>query len=85
MNYAVVDVGGTFTKYAVMTDEGEFLRKGKIRVNRIAEIYRDMWVVLLEKSSLTVDDYARFACALTAGGIWEKICPNPPISVFSAA
>ena len=30
MNYAVVDVGGTFTKYAVMTDEGEFLRKGKI-------------------------------------------------------
>ena len=30
MNYAVIDVGGTFTKYAVMTDEGEFLRKGKI-------------------------------------------------------
>ena len=30
MNYAVIDVGGTFTKYAVMTAEGEFLRKGKI-------------------------------------------------------
>lgn len=30
MNYAVVDVGGTFTKYAVMTAEGDFLRKGKI-------------------------------------------------------
>lgn len=30
MNYAVIDVGGTFTKFAVMTHEGEFLRKGKI-------------------------------------------------------
>lgn len=30
MNYAVIDVGGTFTKYAVMTEDGEFLRKGKV-------------------------------------------------------
>ena len=30
MNYAVIDVGGTFTKYAVMTAEGVFLSKGKI-------------------------------------------------------
>ena len=50
MNYAVIDVGGTFTKYAVMTDEGEFLRKGKIPtetedldlfLKSIAGIYED--------------------------------------------
>ena len=50
MNYAVIDVGGTFTKYAVMTDEGEFLRKGKIPtetedidlfLGSIAGIYED--------------------------------------------
>lgn len=29
MNYFVVDVGGTFVKYSVMTSEGEFLDKGK--------------------------------------------------------
>ena len=50
MNYAVIDVGGTFTKYAVMTDEGEFLRKGKtptetedidLFLGSIAGIYED--------------------------------------------
>ena len=50
MNYAVIDVGGTFTKYAVMTAEGEFLRKGKIPtetedldrfLGSIAGIYED--------------------------------------------
>ena len=50
MNYAVIDVGGTFIKYAVMTAEGEFLRKGKIPtetedldlfLNSIAGIYQD--------------------------------------------
>ena len=29
MNYFVVDVGGTFVKYAVMNAEGEFIEKGK--------------------------------------------------------
>ena len=50
MNYAVVDVGGTFIKYAVMTAEGEFLQKGKIPtetqdlnlfLESIANIYRE--------------------------------------------
>ncbi|MDD3361556.1 MAG: ROK family protein [Hespellia sp.] len=30
MSYLVIDVGGTYTKYAVMTKECEFLEKGKI-------------------------------------------------------
>ena len=29
MNYFVVDVGGTFVKYAVMNSDGDFLEKGK--------------------------------------------------------
>ena len=50
MNYAVIDVGGTFTKYAVMTEDGEFLRKGKVPtetddldkfLGSIASIYED--------------------------------------------
>lgn len=30
MTYLVIDVGGTFTKFALMTRNGEFLEKGKI-------------------------------------------------------
>ena len=29
MKYFVVDVGGTFVKYAVMNSDGDFLEKGK--------------------------------------------------------
>lgn len=29
MEYLVIDVGGTYTKYAVMTEQGELLEKGK--------------------------------------------------------
>ena len=32
MNYLVIDVGGTFTKYALMNEDCEFLEKGKIIV-----------------------------------------------------
>lgn len=35
MTYFVVDVGGTFIKYALMDDHGNFLEKGKYQRNLI--------------------------------------------------
>lgn len=31
--YLVLDVGGTYTKYALMNEEGKFLEKGKLPSN----------------------------------------------------
>ncbi|MHC5248656.1 ROK family protein [Enterococcus sp. LJL90] len=39
MNYLCFDVGGTFVKYAVLTDEGQFLTKGKMPTNHEEKIF----------------------------------------------
>lgn len=49
MNFLVIDIGGTFTKYAVMDENGTFLEKGKVQTSKKSQdAFVEMLVDLYE-------------------------------------
>lgn len=60
--YLVLDIGGTFVKYAIMNEEGQFLEQGKVPANTGSE--DGMLASLADVHAAVGDDYAGVAVSM---------------------
>lgn len=73
MRYLVIDIGGTFTKYAIMNEQGEFLSKGKVPTRKEdQEDFLNMIVDLFERQKELSEDSLNGIAISSAGVIDSK-------------
>ena len=64
MNYLAIDVGGTFTKYAIITDECRILEKGKrTTIREPLEGFISSLVDIFQKYKQCIDGIAQIGRA----------------------
>lgn len=91
--YLVLDIGGTFIKYAIMDGEGDFLEQGKVPANTMSE---EKMLASLEDVHATVgDDYMGVAISMPGridtktgiahtGGAFEWLREYPAAEKYGA-
>lgn len=73
MRYLAIDIGGTFTKYAIMNESGEFLRKGKVSTRKEnQEDFLNMLVELFESQKKLTESLLEGIAISSAGVIDSK-------------
>lgn len=61
MKYLVIDVGGTFTKYAIMDEDSNFYEKDKVPTAKAS---------LEEFVEMLVTIYGNYKCSAICGSYW---------------